>query len=178
MALALDPVFAWVARLALALLFAHAAWHKARDLQAFRAALAGYRLLPERAVGAAALALVGLELATAAALLASRAGGALALALLGAYTLAIALNLARGRREIDCGCFGPAARQPLSGALVARNLVLLASAALALAPTSARAPHWSDALSVAGGVAFAALAFAAQGALLANAPRLRALRGR
>jgi len=38
--------------------------------------------------------------------------------LLALYTLAVVVNLARGRREIDCGCFGPAARQPLSAALV------------------------------------------------------------
>jgi hypothetical protein len=177
-ALKLDPVFALVARLALALLFASAAAHKLRDLDAFRAALAGYRLVPERALGAAAFALVALELVAAAGLVASRAFGVLALALLAAYTAAIAVNLARGRREIDCGCFGPAARQPLSGALLLRNATLLGAAALACAPVAGRALSWIDAFSIAGGVSFAALAFASQNALIANAPRLRALRGR
>lgn len=177
MALTVDPALALAARLALALLFAHAAWHKLSDLAVFRSALAGYRLLPERALGVAALALIALELAAALALVASRAGGALALGMLTLYTLAIAVNLARGRREIDCGCFGPAARQPLSAALVWRNLGLLALAALAWAPPTARALHWVDALSIASAVAFAALVFASLNALLANAPRLRALRG-
>jgi hypothetical protein len=176
-ALSVDPALALAARLALALLFAHAAWHKLSDLAAFRAALAGYRLLPERALGVAAPALVALELGTGLGLVASRAGGALALGLLALYTLAIGANLARGRREIDCGCFGPAARQPLSAGLVWRNLGLLAVAALAGAPPATRALSWVDALSIAGGVAFAALAFASVNALFANAPRLRALRG-
>jgi hypothetical protein len=101
----------------------------------------------------------------------------LALALLATYTLAIAANLARGRRDIDCGCFGPAARQPLSAALVARNAALLGVAVLALLPVQARALHPADALSIAGAVGFGALVFASANALLANAPRLRALGG-
>jgi len=174
----LDPAVAWVARIALALLFAHAAAHKLRDLAAFRAALAGYRLAPEPALGALALALPVAELAAALALLAApRLGSVLALALLATYTLAIAANLARGRRDIDCGCFGPAARQPLSAALVARNAALLGVAVLALLPVQARALHPADALSIAGAVGFGALVFASANALLANAPRLRALGG-
>jgi hypothetical protein len=177
--MSVDPALSLLTRLALALLFAHAAAHKLRDLAAFRAALAGYRLLPRRAEAPFALALPLAELGIAAALLASAPlGGALALLLLALYTLAIAVNLARGRRDVDCGCFGPAARQPLSGALVARNAGLLAVATLAAAQPGARALTPGDALTVVCGVAFAALAFATSNALLANAPGLRALRGR
>ena len=50
--------------------------------------------------------------------------------LLAIYTGAIASNLARGRREIDCGCFASSARVPLSPWLIARNLILIAAAAL------------------------------------------------
>ena len=43
----------------------------------------------------------------------------------------MAINLARGRRNIDCGCFQSALKQRLSWVLVARNVVL---AALLLVP--------------------------------------------
>ena len=43
----MDPLFAHVTALALALLFGVSALHKARDVVGFRSVLAGYRLLPE-----------------------------------------------------------------------------------------------------------------------------------
>src|SRR5262249_14927936 len=61
-------------------------------------------------------------------------GLAWAAALLGLYAAAIAVNLARGRRHLDCGCTGPALRRPISGWLVLRNLVLVAIAPADLAP--------------------------------------------
>jgi hypothetical protein len=48
----IDPVIAWLARLALAGVFAAAALHKWRDLGAFTAAVAAHRLVPESAAGA------------------------------------------------------------------------------------------------------------------------------
>jgi hypothetical protein len=71
-----------------------------------------------------------------------------AVALLVLYSVAIAINLVRGRREIDCGCFGPAARVPLSGGLVARNALLIGAAALVSLPVGARPLVWVDAFSV------------------------------
>lgn len=174
--MAIDPAAHAALRLALAALFGWAALHKLRDLAAFRLALADYRLLPQRALAAAAPALLAAELAAAGALLApgpAQPGAWAAAALLTLYAAAIVLNLARGRRHIDCGCAGPRARRPLSGALVARN-ALLAAAALACAlPVSARALVWLDAVSVAGAVAALALLYAALDVALANAPGLR-----
>ena len=54
--------------------------------------------------------------------------------LLSLYTAAIVLNLARGRRDIDCGCGGPGSRQTLHEWLVWRNLAYLTLALLALPP--------------------------------------------
>src|SRR5258708_19110455 len=51
-------------------------------------------------------------------------GAALATALLAGFAVAMAINLVRGRKEIDCGCFHSTLRQPLSVAFVARNLFL------------------------------------------------------
>ena len=105
-------------------MFASAAWHKLSGLAEFRGALSAYRLLPEWAVGSAAVALVVLETSIALALLARFEGASLAeFLLLGAYSAAMLVNLLRGRRWIDCGCGGPG--QPISYALVIRNAVLM-----------------------------------------------------
>jgi len=175
-ALSVDPALALALRAGLAWLLAAAAAQKLRDFGAFREALAAYRLVPERALGFAAYALVAAELAGASALVASPRGGFAAAALLALYSAAIALNLARGLREIDCGCFGPAKRQPLSLALVLRNTALIELALTSGLPVGSRPLVALDALTIAAGVALGALVHGAVNGLIANAPRLRALR--
>lgn len=177
MALAIDPALALSARLGLALLFASAAAHKLRDPGAFRAALAGYRLAPEWTQGPAVVALIAAELGVAFLLVASERGAVPAALLLALYSAAITSGLARGLREIDCGCFGPAARQPLSAGLIARNLALVALALVAALPAGARGLTWLDAVAIGAAVALGTLLYASANTLLANAPRLRALRG-
>ncbi|MEZ4217383.1 MAG: MauE/DoxX family redox-associated membrane protein [Myxococcota bacterium] len=205
-AVARDPATALVARLALALLFASAALHKARGPRAFAATVRDYRVLPAAAAAPAALAIAALEAAVAAGLTAaaglaiagSEPGGASApfahggasvplahagtsvplahagtsillahtgaLGLLGAYSAAIAANLARGRRDVDCGCLGPGRRQPIAPWMLARNAALALAAAWPwLAPSSApRALGALDAATVA--FALAALALLWTGA--------------
>jgi hypothetical protein len=178
--ISVDPVIQATLRLGLAALFASAARHKWRDLAAFRAALARYALLPERAVGPAALGLAACEVALALALLApagARAAGAAAAALLALYSAAIAVNLARGRRDIDCGCAGPGHRRALGGGLIARNALLALGAALCALPVAPRPLVWLDAWTLVAASAALGLLYAALDAALANAPRLRALRG-
>jgi hypothetical protein len=63
--------------------------------------------------------------------------GAAALLLL--FALAMGINLRRGRRHIDCGCFQSALEQTLSWTLVMRNAVLALLMGLAL--LSNDAPH-------------------------------------
>jgi hypothetical protein len=178
----LDPAIEFVLRGGLALLFLATALHKLRDLDAFRAAVIGYALVPERLVDAIAVALASGEAATGAALLAPasfglRAGAlAAAASLLVLYGVAIAVNLARGRRDIDCGCAGPAARQPLSEWLVARNALLAAMALVCLGGATSRPLVWIDALTVSGGVALLAALWLAAHRLLANAPAIARLR--
>ncbi|WP_289141256.1 MauE/DoxX family redox-associated membrane protein [uncultured Brevibacillus sp.] len=41
------------------------------------------------------------------------------------YSVAIAINLLRGRRDISCGCGGVAGNHPISWLLVLRNLLLM-----------------------------------------------------
>lgn len=115
-------------RAALAVLFAAAAVHKLRDRRRFDGIVLDYRLLPPRVAVRVAAALPWLELGLATTLLAApRVGLGGAAGLLGTYASAMGINLARGRRLIDCGC--GAKPQRLSAWRVTTNL-LLAGAAL------------------------------------------------
>lgn len=173
----LDPAVALAARAGLALLFAGAALHKLRGPGAFREALAGFGLLPARAVRPAAAVLVAGEAAVVLALLVRPAlGGAGAACLLLLYAGAMALALARGRGGVDCGCGGPAGGQALTRGLVVRNLALTLVALPLLAPAGGRPLGALDGVTVAGAVAAAAVLFAAANGLLATGPRIRALR--
>lgn len=167
----IDPVAALALRAALALLLAGGALAKLRDLRGFAAAVAGYRLLPAALAGPAAAGFVACELALAAGLWIPQVRGASALGAAGLLTLygvAIAVNLARGRRDIDCGCGGPLGRQTLSEGLVVRNLLLAAAALAAALPVASRSLVWLDALTLAASIAAAATLYTAASALLAR----------
>ena len=171
----IDPVWSLALRSGLALLLASAAIAKLRDLGGFTAALAGYRLLPVTFVRPVAGALIGAELALVLGLWlpALRAACAVGAALLlSLYGFAIAVNLARGRRDIDCGCGGPLGRQPLSEALVLRNALLVGAALAAALPVAPRSLGWLDAWTlVAAAGAMAALYGAANVLLARSGPR-------
>jgi hypothetical protein len=164
---------------ALALLLLWAGAHKLRAFGAFQATVADYRLLPATLAAPAAALLVVVEVALGLALLAPAlrmpavAGTASLLAL---YTGAIAVNLLRGRRDIDCGCAGPALRQPLREWLLVRNGVLVVLALLAGLPVTPRPLLWLDGVTVVGGVAVLAALYASIDRLAANAPALARLR--
>jgi hypothetical protein len=172
---ALDPALLAVLRCALALLWLGSARHKLQDPKRFRAALAGYRLIPAASVRASAAGIVALELALALALLAPATGALAALAsaaLLSLYGLAIAAGLGRGRRGIDCGC-GPRP-QPIGEELLVRNAMLTLVALAAALPASSRELMWIDAATVLGGAAGLSALYTAANAALANAVRSRA----
>src|SRR5262245_2612191 len=176
----MDPVLDATLRTALALLFVVAAAHKLRDLSRFRATIAEYRILPTGLAAPAAALVVAAELGVATALVLP-AGRSIGLAgaagLLAMYGAAIAVNLVRGRRHIDCGCAGPAARRPISGWLVARNAVVVTAALAGLVPPSPRPLSWVDGVTVAGATAALAALYAACDRLLALAPVRARLRG-
>ena len=170
-----DPAIDLTVRAALALLFLVAAAHKLRDRAAFRATFAEYRILPEAISALVPLA----ELAVAVLLLvpaASALGEIGAAALLLLYGAAVGVNLARGRRHIDCGCAGPYARRPIGGGIVVRNALFAACALAALLPVSPRPLAWIDALTVSGAVLALAALYLATDRLMAHAPALARLR--
>jgi Methylamine utilisation protein MauE len=157
----LDPVASSLIAIGGAALFAWAAVHKLRTREVFAATLAEYQLVPQSLVGFSALGLGMMELASAAALLwpATRAmGGAAGAALLVIYAIAIAINLARGRRDLDCGC----GLQPraIGAWMVVRNLVIAALLCLLLLPASGRALGIPDFATIAAALIVGALLYA------------------
>jgi len=148
-------------RLLVALVFLTASWGKARNRLAFRGVVANYRLLPDMLVAPFALALPPLEALIGLALLApplARWADLAAAALLALFAVAMGVNLMRGRRNIDCGCFQSVLKQTLRWPLVARNGVLiLALAIAALAPAGFPAPRRTAEAMAAGTALFVLL---------------------
>lgn len=177
-----DPVVAHAAGAALAVVLLLGAAAKLRDLAGFRASVAAYQLLPEAMLPALSLLLPLWELACGAAVLLAPAApqtGAATAALLLVVTVAIAVNLLRGHRDIGCGCsglFGHDEEPGLSWALVARNTGLLATLALATAPVTGRALVGMDYLSVTGTTLALLGLYVAAHQLLTHHPRLMAIK--
>lgn len=147
----------------------------------FRAALQAQSLLPTRATAFFARLIAPLELS--AALLAAGAFLAyesvfglrlIALAACGAlylgFAAALTMNLLRGRRDLDCGCFlsveAQAAPEGLSYWQVARNLALALSL-LSLALPAARETTLLDYGTAAGAATLFALILAARSEMAA-----------
>jgi len=127
--------FALAIRTLVSLVFLLAAYGKLRHWVPFQGIVANYRLLPDALVVPAAYLIPPAELLLGATLLFGLAFpwpelGAVALLLL--FALAMGINLGRGRRHIDCGCFQSALKQTLSWTLVMRNVVLASLAGVAL----------------------------------------------
>jgi uncharacterized membrane protein YphA (DoxX/SURF4 family) len=125
------PIFLCL-RIMLALIFLTAAVGKFRHLLAFKGVLDNYRLLPHWALVPAQLSIPAGEIAIAVGILCFPAPAAtIGAALLVVFAAAMAINLRRGRLQIDCGCHQSALRQRLSWTLIWRNgvLALLALAA-------------------------------------------------
>ncbi len=161
----LDPVFVWTARLILAGIFAGAAVAKLRALSEFVGVVQNYRLLPANLIRPVAYTLPVLEGLIALGLLveASRPVAAVAATgLLSVFTGAVAINILRGRREIDCGCFMSTMRQHLDWGLVGRNVVLIALALAAMPPNlPSREIGWLDVITMAAAAATLLAVYAA-----------------
>lgn len=137
-----DPAISLLALLLLATVFGLAAALKLQDLEVFAATVEQYRLLPDPLIRPFAYALPAVELAAVLALLWPATRPAAALVLIGLlliFALAMAINLAQGRSDIDCGCFVGAQKQRISWPLAVRNLVLAGFAVALLAEPGARA---------------------------------------
>lgn len=118
-------------RLTLATAFCASAAGKVPQPRQFAATVSAYRILPAWLVKPFAFALLGAEIVAAVLLFLgwqSRAAAVLCAAMLFCFTLAMGINLLRGRRKMDCGCFGSHHSQQISYTLILRDLALLAMA--------------------------------------------------
>jgi uncharacterized membrane protein YphA (DoxX/SURF4 family) len=181
--LSIDPAVALIFRLVLALVFASAVFHKLAKPMSFRTVVSNYRLLPDVLVTLSAAGLVVLEGLTVIALVVpvtASLGTWIACGLLLIYTVAITINLARGRTQIDCGCMGSFRSQDTQGHelsrwLLVRNLSLLALALAASLPEDQRSLIGWDSVTIVFAVTALGMVYAAMNHLLATGPRLRAL---
>ena len=120
------------------IVFVEAGLAKMRHRDLLPGVVANYRLLPGALVAPVAAILPPVELGLGFGLIVSSmtGGGPLhwfavpAAALFVVFAAAMAINIVRGRRMIDCGCGRSQLRQPLSWGLVVRNLVLAALVAI------------------------------------------------
>jgi uncharacterized membrane protein YphA (DoxX/SURF4 family) len=180
--LILDPVVSRAVGAALAVILLTGGWQKLRDPALFRAQLENYQLLPQNWLWAVAVLLPLWEVSAGSLLLFPATRGVAALLVTGlllVVTAAVAINLRRGHTAIDCGCGGlggHVGEQTLSWALVVRNTVLLVAVLLVPAEEAGRALVWIDYLSVSGGTLGLLGLYVTANQLMANRPRLQALR--
>ena len=149
----IDPTINLLVALAFAALFGNSALLKLRAPAIFAATLADYRVIPRASVPAMGVLVVALEAALALGLLwpTTRAmSAAVGAGLLLVYAAAIAVNLVRGRREIDCGC--SLQRRPIGRWMVIRNLSLAAALLVCAVPIVARALGVADAATIGAGL--------------------------
>jgi hypothetical protein len=174
----LDPIVILIANYSIALLFGLASYGKLSAFRVFCVTLEEYQLIPVKLVTVVAAVVTGLEvLISLGAFWQPVAQFAMFAAslLLSMYAAAIGINLVRGRRDIDCGCTGPARRQLLSGWLLLRNTGLILVGLLGAAVPSERIVVAADLVLVALALIAVMAIYAAINQLMVNAPRLDAL---
>jgi hypothetical protein len=164
-------VIATISTLLLSYLFVVGAMQKLADASYFQQVITDYQILPTALSPLLARTLPLIELAAGIALLIpmSRfaALGTVTL-LLTSYSIAIAINIVRGRRDIDCGCAGPGQEQTLSSWLLGRNGLLIVLALSAMAATGQFHLPWSAWTLALLGTALAALLYHVFNQLIAN----------
>ncbi len=84
------------------------------------------------------------------------------------YLAAMAINLARGRTHVDCGCSFSRREAPLSGWHLLRNGALLGITALILLPETTRMLGVFDGIQITAAVLVSGLLYLSGDALLAN----------
>ncbi len=183
----LDPLLLQIISVGFALLFLTAAIHKINNKAEFLGILDAYQILPGRMLGVLANLIPAIEVLLGISWLLSgllslpiEAVSVLSAMLLTAYTMAIAINLIRGRSYIDCGCgFSSLTRsgsramsssgiQQLSSGLLVRNVLLILAAMITVIPPVARELVLMDYLSLATALVALVLLYGSFNQLLAN----------
>jgi uncharacterized membrane protein YphA (DoxX/SURF4 family) len=171
----IDPAVASLIAASAGLLFLVSALHKLRDLRRFAEVFAAYGVLPAAPARRFAPVVPALELGVAAGLLFDNLRTLalwVGMALLLTYAAAIAVNLARGRRDLDCGCAGPNERRPIAAWMVWRNVGIAILLSAALLPWSDRPFVPTDGVTVGFGTACCTLVYLCLDRLLAPVRRI------
>lgn len=116
-----------LARVLGVLLYGTAAWSKFLHFDEFVSIVVRYTLAPWRLARLMAALVLAVEVATVLLLVVpatGRIGAALAIALLLFFAGAMVVALARGEKDLDCGCMSSALRQRVGAVLVLRNVVV------------------------------------------------------
>lgn len=112
----------------LSALFISSSFSKIRNYEEHKMVVKNYNLLPKRSISMFMFIEVSLELLTGIGLLLTPVQISsiyLAIIMLVIFTIAVAINLLRGRTNISCGCGGIVGNHQLSWKLVFRNLCLI-----------------------------------------------------
>lgn len=150
-----DTTISTTIRAATALLFAASFTQKLWHFAGFRVVLEqylhGFGIYRPRLLGPLAAAVIALEVLIVAACF--WPGGGVVAAILASATLlfyafAMAVNIVRGNTLLDCGCTWGDARQRISAALVARNMLLSLAISIIALPTNERELLAMDVVSI------------------------------
>jgi hypothetical protein len=175
----LDPAIGILIVAGLSLLLASAAVTKLRDLRSFEEIFAAYAVLPAQMNLPVARVLPFVELGLAVGLLMKSGrpyAGLAIIVLMLTYAAAIAVNLRRGRRDLACGCGGPAERRPIARWM--RNCMISGFAGISLLAWSPRPLSPMDGVTLAFGLVTITLVYLCVDLLLGDVARRSArLRG-
>ena len=119
----------------LALVLVYAGLSKVFRPNQLASVVRSYEILPKKVASAVGYVLPSVELGVGGGLLFSssaRAASGAAAALLILFSLGIAVNLARGRTDLSCGCFGVSDNDRVGPATLVRNGLLIAISLLVL----------------------------------------------
>lgn len=122
------PQLILVLRWLVGAIFLVSALGKFRDMPGFISIVFDYQILPITWVRRFAIALPWLETSIGLLLilgLGVRVAALLSIILLLIFILAIAVNLMRGRKDLDCGCKGSRRPRKINGKLLLRNFFLI-----------------------------------------------------
>ena len=182
----LDPLITLVVSLGFSILFFSSGWHKVRAFAQFKLILADYQLLPGILVTPAAIIVVVGEFILAALWISVALTPTYAVpcslasaGLLAGYAVAVAINLARGRVHISCGCGVPGASdsdQPLSTGILFRNGALVLFALVPAIPAMERSLYWFDYMAIIATLFTASVLYATTSQLLSHSAAMAAWR--
>jgi uncharacterized membrane protein YphA (DoxX/SURF4 family) len=121
-------VLAVLVRAAIAFVLFASSISKINNLRHYASIVASYQILPVSLVHPFAFSFPWIEAAIALLLLLgwqTRLAAALSALLMLMFILAIGVNLGRGRRDLECGCFGSGHSEKIGWKLIGRDTLLL-----------------------------------------------------